>query len=196
MRYSEDMAKRTTPQALPSRRGVLRGLAAVGLTGVAGVAEASPIVEAAMLPAVVEAYRGKAVVVHFWATWCGPCHRVFPVVNALAVKYATGLRVLGISLDADASRLVAWNSTHPPDWIDHRMPPNPVALAKAMKQLGQPYSSGVPFTAFFDKQGHALGHLRGAHPASSYERLVPASARIKTSGQWVMGPEGSLTRVN
>ena len=47
-------------------------------------------------------YRGKPLVVNFWATWCEPCRDEYPALNELARKYAPqGLVVIGISLDDD-----------------------------------------------------------------------------------------------
>ncbi len=47
-------------------------------------------------------YKGKAVLLDFWATWCEPCRTEVPEFAALQKKYgAQGLQVLGISLDDD-----------------------------------------------------------------------------------------------
>ncbi len=47
-------------------------------------------------------YRGKLLLLDFWATWCGPCLREMPHVVAAHRKYrGQGLEVLGISLDQD-----------------------------------------------------------------------------------------------
>lgn len=44
---------------------------------------------------------GKVVIVTFWATWCGPCHKELPVLSAYAQRHAQqGLRVLAFSLDS------------------------------------------------------------------------------------------------
>ncbi|HKI77492.1 MAG TPA: TlpA disulfide reductase family protein [Ignavibacteriaceae bacterium] len=46
-------------------------------------------------------YRGKVVIVDFWATWCGPCRRGIPDLVQLQKNYKDELVVIGISLDTD-----------------------------------------------------------------------------------------------
>ena len=51
-------------------------------------------------------YRGKVVLIDFWATWCGPCVAEIPNVRALYAKYReSGFEVLGYSLDSDPAAL-------------------------------------------------------------------------------------------
>lgn len=49
-------------------------------------------------------YRGKVVLIDFWASWCVPCRRSFPWMNEMQEKYAdSGLVIIGVNMDAEAS---------------------------------------------------------------------------------------------
>lgn len=64
-------------------------------------------------------YRGRLVLLYFWATWCGDCNRETPYVTAAYQKYhGSGLDILGISLDhPDAGTVLAgYTGSHHMDW--------------------------------------------------------------------------------
>ena len=53
----------------------------------------------------LSALKGKVVVLHFWATWCGPCREEMPALEAVFRKYRNqGLEVLAVSADRIRAR--------------------------------------------------------------------------------------------
>jgi thiol-disulfide isomerase/thioredoxin len=57
-------------------------------------------------PLNLAAYKGKVVLVDFWATWCGPCVGELPNVLAAYEKHhAAGFEIVGVSLDSDKAKL-------------------------------------------------------------------------------------------
>ncbi len=57
-------------------------------------------------PISVAGFKGKPVLVDFWATWCGPCRAELPNVIAVYKKYhAQGFEIIGVSLDSDRDKL-------------------------------------------------------------------------------------------
>ena len=56
---------------------------------------------------ILQEYKGKPLLVTFWATWCEPCRDEYPMLNELAKQYASqGLRVVGVSLDQDGDLIL------------------------------------------------------------------------------------------
>jgi thiol-disulfide isomerase/thioredoxin len=49
---------------------------------------------------------GRPVVLDFWATWCAPCIRQVPVLNAIHERYGDQVSVVGVSVDVDAEEVV------------------------------------------------------------------------------------------
>jgi len=69
-------------------------------------------------PVSLSDFRGKVVMIDFWATWCGPCVRSIPDVKELRKKYAgTNLVILGVSLDKDLGRWKTFIKSEQMDWI-------------------------------------------------------------------------------
>ena len=61
----------------------------------------------------IKEYRGKVVVLHFWATWCGPCIRRIPLMKELHAQYHDrGFEVLGISYDFEPEKIQPFIDKH------------------------------------------------------------------------------------
>ena len=85
-----------------------------------------PLIDLAGYNQVLAKYRGKPLVVTFWATWCEPCRDEFPLLVQLQKQYAPqGLAIFGVSLDDDSDmnlvrRFIARNQ---PGFPNYRQKP-------------------------------------------------------------------------
>ena len=65
----------------------------------------------------LDAYRGRTVIVNFWATWCAPCVVEMPSIMLLREKYAKqGLEVIGVNLQENAARIRPFLAQHDIDF--------------------------------------------------------------------------------
>ena len=60
-----------------------------------------------------DALKGKIIVVDFWASWCAPCAKSFPVLDELQKKYADRVVVLAVNVDDKKSKMDAFMAKHP-----------------------------------------------------------------------------------
>ncbi len=99
-------------------------------------------------------YRGKVVVLDFWATWCDPCKEEIPHFIALQQKYPEQLQLIGLSLDDDEKPVRAFQQQYRMNY--------PVALATPA--LAGQYGGilGLPVTFVIDRTGHIAARHIGA----------------------------------
>lgn len=66
-------------------------------------------------PLALESMRGGLVLVDFWASWCEPCRKSFPWLNAIGRRYAEkGFRIVAVNLDKDREAAGTFLRDHPP----------------------------------------------------------------------------------
>ncbi len=112
---------------------------------------------------VLERLHGDVVLVDFWGTYCAPCRRSLPHLQALSAKYeADGLRVVGISEDgADDGKVAAFAAAHG------------VSFAMAWDQDGaiaRRYGpESVPSSFLIDRTGIVRYAHVGYHPGDELE---------------------------
>lgn len=58
-------------------------------------------------------YKGKYVLVDFWASWCGDCRREMPIMEEALKKYAGKIEVLSVSFDKQKDALAKYLKEHP-----------------------------------------------------------------------------------
>nr|WP_314257061.1 redoxin family protein [uncultured Devosia sp.] len=107
-------------------------------------------------------FKGKALLVNFWASWCVPCREEMPALDALATKYnSDAFMVLPINLDIGANGLEKAQGfldenqfANLPLYAD-----NTFAAFERLKQ--QAVAVGLPATLVLDENGCELGVLQG-----------------------------------
>jgi len=111
-------------------------------------------------------YRGKVVVLDFWATWCPPCKAEIPDFIKLYSKYkGDGFQMLGVSLDQGGLNDVV------PFIKDHGIN-YPIVLGTEEVVSAYGGIRGIPTTFVIDKKGNVRDSFMGYRPASVFEDLV------------------------
>lgn len=65
----------------------------------------------------IEEHAGKVILIDFWATWCGPCHKAIPYLNTLHDELKEqGFVVIAINVDEDVSAVPAFLKRYPVDY--------------------------------------------------------------------------------
>jgi thiol-disulfide isomerase/thioredoxin len=121
-------------------------------------------------PAALAPVEGRVIWVDFWASWCVPCRRSFPWLNAMQRKYGPrGLQIIGVNLDKDRALADAFLAEVPAEFA-LRFDPS----AGLAKQFGV---EAMPSSYLLDADGNVLvGHagFRTAE-AGDYERAIEAA---------------------
>ena len=103
-------------------------------------------------PRALSEWNGKPQVINFWATWCAPCRREIPMLNALATDGAwPDIALIGIAVDFREDVLRYIQSTP----IDYTVLIGEQDGLDAARAFGVE-SLGLPFTAFVDATGRIV----------------------------------------
>ncbi len=111
-------------------------------------------------------YRGKAVLLNFWATWCQPCKIEMPWFVDLQKQYgAQGLQVIGVNMDDDADKDGAKIAE-----FARRMNLNYIVLL-GNDRVGDAYGGveGLPTSFFIGRDGKIVGYVPGLVSHSEIE---------------------------
>lgn len=118
-------------------------------------------------------WRGKVVLVNFWATWCPPCREEIPLfIDAQEQFGASGLQIVGIAID-EATAVSAYAASVGVNY--------PVLIASSegmglMTQFGN-VSGALPYSAVLNRQGRIVSVRRGAYQAEELREIIASTLK-------------------
>lgn len=111
-------------------------------------------------------FKGKMVILNFWATWCPPCKKEIPDFIALYDEYKDeGLVILGVSVDQGG-----WMVTK--EFSDNTGINYPVAMANRDMIYQYGGIKSIPTTFIIDQKGRIAGQFTGYRPKNVWEDQI------------------------
>ena len=114
-------------------------------------------------------YKGKWVLVNYWATWCPPCLEEIPDLIALHENKKNNLVVIGIALDFRSAKQVT-------DFADGLMVNYPIVLgdSQVVNQIGP--VQGLPTTYLYNPEGKMVAQQVGAITRAAVESYITSKS--------------------
>lgn len=125
-------------------------------------------------PVALAKYKGKPLLINFWARWCGPCREEIPELSKARAKYkARGLEIIGVAIEENAEPVREFAKAYEIDY--------PVVLGKSkglwlMQTLGNG-RAGLPYTIAIDRQGNIVAKKLGGMKKADIEAAAEAALK-------------------
>jgi thiol-disulfide isomerase/thioredoxin len=157
---------------LKYKRLLQMSVAFLSLLTVLGSATAFELTDTAGKRHALDEYKGRWVVVNFWATWCVPCIQEIPEIAEFARTYPR-VAVIGVAMDAD-------NPAKVKQFAQKTGHNYPLVLAddRVEKQLGEP--KALPTTRVYDPGGKVVYDRPGRVDVKALEGLTKVKRETKS----------------
>lgn len=116
---------------------------------------AMPFAQPGGAPATLTAFRGHPVLVNLWATWCAPCVKELPALDALAASSTGKMAVIAVSQDMNG------DSDVQPFWKSHNIKALTAYTDKANKLMTAMGAAELPVTVLYDSKGKEVWRVAG-----------------------------------
>lgn len=116
----------------------------------------------------LSSFKGKVVLLNFWATWCGPCKAEIPGFVELQAKYKDTLVVVGYSVDDPADKAQAFATEYKINY--------PILLGEGKEDVQDAYGPiwGIPASFIISKDGRVCKKHMGIAPKAVFEKELVA----------------------
>lgn len=113
-------------------------------------------------------FKGKVVLLNFWATWCGPCKAEIPGFVELQAKYRDQLTIIGYSVDDDAPKARAFAQEYKMNY--------PILLGEGREDVQDAFGPiwGIPASFLISRDGRVCKKHLGIAPKSVFEKEIQA----------------------
>jgi len=121
-------------------------------------------------------FKGKVVVLDFWATWCPPCRAEIPGLVALQKKYADqGLTIIGVSVDEQGPAVVK-------PFIQRFAINYPVVMSNEKVLADYGGISAIPTTFIIDRDGNVVSAHQGYTDQATFDSEITPLLQAKARG--------------
>ena len=116
----------------------------------------------------LSSFKGKVILLNFWATWCGPCKAEIPHLVELQKQYADDLVVLGMSVDDPVEKLSPFAAKYKINY--------PVLVGLGREDVQDAFGPlyGIPVTVFISRDGKICRRHDGIRAKAQLEETIKA----------------------
>jgi thiol-disulfide isomerase/thioredoxin len=114
----------------------------------------------------LESFKGKVILLNFWATWCGPCRVEIPYLIELQRQYNNDLVILGVSVDDPAEKLKPYATEMKINY--------PLLVGNGRQDFQDAYGPfwGIPVTVFVSRDGRIHKKHSGIASKEQFEHEI------------------------
>jgi cytochrome c biogenesis protein CcmG/thiol:disulfide interchange protein DsbE len=116
----------------------------------------------------LDSFKGKVILLNFWATWCGPCKAEIPSLVELQEKYADDLVVLGFSVDDPAEKMKPYAEEYKVNY--------PLLVGNGREDVQNAFGPllGIPVSVIIDRNGIIAKKHTGIATKEQFEEEIKA----------------------
>ncbi len=116
----------------------------------------------------LDSFKGKVILLNFWATWCGPCKAEIPSLVELQEKYADDLVVLGFSVDDPAEKMKPYAEEYKVNY--------PLLVGNGREDVQNAFGPllGIPVSVIIGRDGIIAKKHTGIATKEQFEREIQA----------------------